>query len=105
MFSYGKKWIFTKEFMGRGLRTSAGHFFGWMWVHSNGDSSRTSACIASCHPPTSITWTWAMYYHKPKKGWRLRPGFHKTYNGWHLTTPLMGSFSFSRQEPMNRKTA
>ena len=41
-----------------------GLFIGFHWVHCNGESSKTSACIASYQNPKKVMWRWAIYWAK-----------------------------------------
>ena len=46
------------------------------WVHCNGESSKTTIVLFSCHPLDSITWHWAIYINAPKSiKWIFNMGF------------------------------
>lgn len=83
-----------------------GHKFNFVWVHCNGESSKTSATIASYHHPLSITWRWAIYWHKSQgfkfyspENWRSYGGYGKISTG---IIPIFGGFSLSWQPHMFR---
>lgn len=46
------------------MKAPFGWWFGFEWVHCNGESSRTSALVAARHPRASITWTFAVYVNR-----------------------------------------
>lgn len=69
------------------------------WVHCNGETTKQSAVLHSWHPRQSITWIYAIYWHRHKKTpWSFKVGA----NGKHayVVVPLMGTFSVAWQNPM-----
>jgi hypothetical protein len=66
----------------------AGLKLGFTWVHCNGESSHSSACLLSFHHPLSITWRWALYWIRPR-------GIGKfTCSRWRPPNDEMGSITF-----------
>lgn len=83
-----------------------GLFLGFCWVHCNGEYSHSSAVLASYHHPRSITWRWALYWHKAGKPilkiitWNRLP----SYGSYTVTLPFVGSLRLVTQEHMFRHT-
>ncbi len=83
--------------------------FGWSWVHCGGESSKTSAVLASCHPPDSITWTWSLTWQRttPKSKFfhmEHRDKFGSQGPNYGISLPPVGYFHLSQQDrmPYNR---
>ncbi len=87
------------SFFGRSVKFSNGFRIGFNWVHGNGRTSKTSAVLASYHPPNSITWVWALYWNKPN-GWK--PSTGKLFRGIYVRLPLFGGLEVRWQAPMKR---
>ncbi len=86
-------------------RFKNGLSIGFKWVHSNGESSKTSAVLASYHNPRSITWRWALYWGKPYKGtfkFFTKHLYPSGYGSRTITLPFIGIFILSTQESMFR---
>jgi hypothetical protein len=66
----------VNSFLGRALVFGNGLSVGFNWVHSNGQTSKTSAVIAAYHPPRSITWRWALDWDRPLR-LLCRPRFNR----------------------------
>jgi hypothetical protein len=94
------------RFLGRSVQLRSGLSVGFNWVHGNGQSSKTSAVLASYHPPSSLTWGWALYWMRPRsvqvlpkvERWTPRPG--SGYGSCTVTLPFIGGFSVSWQPLM-----
>ena len=89
--------MFINTFFGRSVEFSNGFKVGFNWVHGNGRTSKTSAVIAAYHPPSSITWLWALYWCKPS-GWR--PSAGKLFRGAYVRLPLVGALELRWQSAM-----
>lgn len=94
--------MYINKFLGRALVFRNGLQVGFNWVHGNGETSKTSACIAAYHRPDSITWRWAIYWHKPKRLICI-PKISKFRKCIFVLLPLIGGFRFSWQDHMFRK--
>lgn len=98
--------IYINRFFGRSIQFSNGLTIGFNWMHGNGESSRTIATLASYHPPSSITWIWALRWSRPRRLFclptilRFGPG----RRGAGITLPLIGSIWLDRQDRMERKS-
>lgn len=85
------------------MRFMKGFWAGFQWVHCRGESSKTSALLASCHPRDSITWKWGVYWQRPRKVFSL-PGFKKwnvpnrVCGSYTLVLPIGGALTFSWQD-------
>jgi hypothetical protein len=101
---------FYKDSLGWEIYLKRGLKFGFKWVHGGGFSSRTSAVLASWHPPSSITWRCALYWYKPGGSrpfslqwqWRSKRTYHGIYG---FSLPLIGGFSLWTQEASYAKEA
>ena len=102
------------RYLGWSVRFANGFRVGWNWVHGNGETSKTSACIASYHNPRSLTWRWALYYYPPKTlkralrlpkicagygRWKFRAGNSGSFSGG-LVLPLAGTLWLDTQKSM-----
>jgi hypothetical protein len=94
--------MYINTFFGRSVGFSNGFHIGFNWVHCNGITSKTSAVIAGYHPPSSITWLWALYWSKPA-GWK--PSAGKLFRGAYVRLPMLGALELRWQSSMPRKTA
>ena len=87
------------------MKFSNGFSMGFKWVHSNGESSKTSAVLAAYHHPNSITWRWALYWNKHYRltfkilSWCRYPDGHGSAT---LTLPFIGGLTLSTQAHMFR---
>jgi hypothetical protein len=88
------------KFLGRRIVFRNGLSLGFSWTHGNGCSSKTSAMIASFHPPRSITWLWAVYWIKPR--WNTTPHATRGHRSWSIGLPLLGSLMLITQAEMLR---
>jgi len=68
-----------------------GFFLGFHWVHANGDSSYTSAVIASYHNPKKAMWKWALYWQSYKR-------FYPIIKYGGIGIPFIGIFYLSTQK-------
>lgn len=99
------------RFLGRSVEFKNGLSLGFNWVHGNGETTKTSAALASYSPPWSLTWGWALYWERPRSlvllpkvsRWCPRPG--SDYGSLHLTLPLIGGFTVRWQPLMRRRGA
>jgi len=89
--------MYINTFFGRSVEFNNGFKIGFNWVHGNGRTSKTSACLAAYHPPSSITWLWALYWSKPE-GWK--PSAGKLWNGAYVRLPLVGALELRWQRAM-----
>lgn len=82
-----------------------GFSIGFNWTWSQGHSSRTSASVMSYHPPSSITWIWALYWNKPKRLFCLPSArWRRSLYGYaSIDLPLIGGLSLSWQPRMDYK--
>lgn len=82
-----------------------GLFFGFQWVHGGGETTKSSALLASYHPPSSITWIWAFYWHRPRKVFsKPRFSYNRHTKSVFLTLPVGGGFCFARQNRMEAES-
>lgn len=74
--------------IGRALRV------GFAWVYGgDGESSHTSAVLASYHHPASITWRWALYWNRPSRGFAARRWVGPNGHGFiSISSPLSGLY-------------
>lgn len=86
-----------------------GFSVGFSWVSDGtGHSSKRSAVLCSFHPPRSITWLWAVYWHKPGRFFctpevqRFRPPGGEI-GSTTITLPIIGGITFSWQKEMQRE--
>ena len=96
------------RFLGRSVQFRNGLSLGFHWVHGNGETSKTSAILASYSPPWSLTWGWALYWDRPQRPWRLpkvsrwAPAPGSGYGSLSLMLPLVGGLSLKWQPLMRR---
>lgn len=102
--------ININRYFGRSIRFSNGLTVGFNWMHGNGESSRTIATLASYHPPSSITWLWAIRWFRPKH-WLSRPFISRWgarrgtgTGGLSIGLPFVGAFGIHWQTRMERKS-
>lgn len=91
------------RFLGWSYQFKNGLHIGFNWVHGNGRTAKTIACIAGYHHPNSITWRWALYWHKPSsfKAWYCRR--KGIYGEIGFGVPIAGGLCLSWQPHMMRK--
>lgn len=92
--------VFNK-FKGLSARFKNGLAVGFNWVHSNGESSKTSALLASYHPPGQAAWRWAIYWYKPKSLLQKPTITNSKTNCYGRTSihlPVVGGFSYAWQK-------
>ena len=94
--------MYINTFFGRSVEFSNGFHVGFNWVHGNGRTSKTSAVIAGYHPPSSITWLWALYWCKPA-GWK--PSAGKLFHGYYVRLPVLGALELRWQKAMPHNAA
>lgn len=93
------------RYFGRSIEFRNGLAIGFNWCWSQGTSSRTSATLAAYHPPSSITWVWALYWSKPRKLLFIPSVYFRRglYGRFAINLPLVGGLDFSWQPRMERK--
>lgn len=99
---------FERDYLGWNFVTRRGFTFGFSWMHCNGESTRTTAVLASYHHPASITWRWSLSWSRPRVWFRWPAySFHRTpngYNSYSVGLPLVGGFMLSTQPHMWRRS-
>lgn len=93
--------MYVNRFFGYSLHFANGLSVGFNWVHGNGKTSKTSACLIGYHPPKSVTWRWAIYWEKPSNA-LAPPSFNKWCGpGGHgfvsVQLPIIGGLTFRWQ--------
>lgn len=85
-----------------------GVFVGFAWTHDGGGiSSRHEALLFSYHPPTSITWTKALYWSRPTKRWCPSASrwvaSGRRLGGLSVYLPVLGGLNWRWQKPMEKQ--
>ena len=78
-----------------------GFWAGFKWIHCNGETSKTSALIASYHHPKSITWRWSLSWSK-KLSYDKKWLYYKNNNGvvFGFSLPIVGGLTILTQKHM-----
>lgn len=95
------------RYFGRSIKFRNGLSIGFNWCWSQGTSTRTSATLAAYHPPSSITWLWALYWIKPRKLLSMPSVYFRRalYGRIAFSLPLVGGLDLNWQPRMDRKAS